>query len=136
MARLIILARHSSVRQVNIAGPITTIGRSGSNSVCIDSERVSRHHAAIEWTGDRFMLTDMGSRNGTYVNNEKVRAHALSNGDAIVVGDCQLRFLYSQPLPPADALRLMTLPDHLMAIDAQMARSASRRVPERRVFAR
>ncbi len=93
MARLIILARNSSVRQVNIASPITTIGRSGSNSVCIDSQRVSRHHAAIEWTGEHFLLTDMGSRNGTYVNNEKVRSHALVNGDAIVVGDCQLRFL-------------------------------------------
>ena len=136
MARLIILARHSSVRQVNIAGPLTTIGRSGSNSVCIDSQRVSRHHAAIEWTGDRFMLTDMGSRNGTYVNNEKVRAHALCNGDAIIVGDCQLRFLYSRALPPADALRLMTLPGHLVEADAQMARSVNRRLPERRVFAR
>jgi pSer/pThr/pTyr-binding forkhead associated (FHA) protein len=83
MARLIILARNSSVRQVNIASPITTIGRSGSNSVCIDSQRVSRHHAAIEWTGEHFMLTDMGSRNGTYVNNEKVRARASSAGSGL-----------------------------------------------------
>jgi pSer/pThr/pTyr-binding forkhead associated (FHA) protein len=136
MARLIILARNSSVRQVNIASPITTIGRSGSNSVCIDSQRVSRHHAAIEWTGEHFMLTDMGSRNGTYVNNEKVRAHALVNGDAIVVGDCQLRFLYSRALPPVDALRLMTQPGELMGVDAHVARSLNRRLPERRVFAR
>ena len=137
MARLIILARNSSVRQVNIAGPITTIGRSGSNSVCIDSQRVSRHHAAIEWTGDSFVLTDMGSRNGTYVNNQKVTAHALANGDAITVGDCQLRFLYSRMLPPVDALRLMTRPGELLEVDAQMARSIVRRLPERRfVFAR
>jgi len=137
MARLIILARHSSVRQVNIAGGITTIGRSTGNNVCIDSDRVSRHHAAIEWTGDRFVLTDMGSRNGTYVNNEKVRAHALSNGDAITVGDCQLRFLYSRALPPVDALRLMTEPGRLVeAIDMQMARSANRRLSGRRVLAR
>ena len=137
MARLIILARHSSVRQVNIAGPITTIGRSGTNSVCIDSDQVSRHHAAIEWTGDRFMLTDMGSRNGTYVNNEKVRAHALSNGDAIIVGDCQLRFLYSRALAPADALRLQTLPDHLVQLDAYAARrDSNRRMAERRTLVR
>lgn len=137
MARLIILARHSSVRQVNIVGGVTTIGRSTGNNVCIDSERVSRHHAAIEWTGDRFMLTDMGSRNGTYVNNEKVKAHALSNGDAILVGDCQLRFLYSRALLPVDALRLMTEPGGLVEVaDVQMARSANRRLPERRVFAR
>lgn len=136
MARLIILARHSSVRQVNIASGITTIGRSTGNNVCIDSERVSRHHAAIEWTGDRFMLTDMGSRNGTYVNNEKVSAHALANGDAIIIGDCQLRFLYSRALPSTDALRLITRPGQLLEVDAQMARNANRRLPERRVFAR
>jgi pSer/pThr/pTyr-binding forkhead associated (FHA) protein len=82
------------------------------------------------------MLTDMGSRNGTYVNNEKVRARALVNGDAIVVGDCQLRFLYSRALPPVDALRLMTQPGELMGVDAHMARSLNRRLPERRVFAR
>jgi pSer/pThr/pTyr-binding forkhead associated (FHA) protein len=137
MARLIILARYSSVRQVNIEGSITTIGRSGSNSVCIDSVRVSRHHAAIEWTGDRFMLTDMGSRNGTYVNNEKVRAHALFNGDAIVIGDCQLRFLYSHSLLPVDALRLEPLPGHPVQLDAYVARSAgNRRMAERRALAR
>lgn len=138
MARLIILARHSSVRQVNIEGPLNTIGRSSSNNICIDSESVSRHHAAIQWTGDRFVLTDMGSRNGTYVNQERVRAHELSNGDAIIVGDCQLRFLYSRVMPAADVLRLQTLPDHLVPLEAYAARSISsvRRMAERRTVAR
>jgi len=113
MARLIILARHASVRQVNIAATLTTIGRSTGNRVCIDSERVSRHHAAIQWTGEGFMLTDMGSRNGTYVNDERVYNRALCNGDAITIGDFNMRFLYSssaKPLPPAEALRLLTMP--------------------------
>ena len=119
MARLIILARHASVRQVNIAGPLTTIGRSGSNRVCIDSERVSRHHAAIQWTGEGFMLTDMGSRNGTYVNNKKVRTLVLTNGDAITIGDCQIRFLQSvRPVSNATALRLLTIPGDLEQMSA------------------
>ena len=134
MARLIILARHASVRQVNIAATLTTIGRSIGNRVCIDSERVSRHHAAIQWTGEGFMLTDMGSRNGTYVNNEKVRSRALKNGDAIVVGDCQLRFLFSsRTLPPVEALRLLTAPDALLNLEEAEAQSGREKLPSGRI---
>lgn len=117
MARLIILARNSSVRQVNLGGPITTIGRSHSNNVCIDSDRVSRHHAVLQWTGERYLLTDMGSRNGTYVNQQKVRAQELNNGDAILVGDCQLRFLCSSRVAvPVEALRLLPTPDDFLQL--------------------
>jgi pSer/pThr/pTyr-binding forkhead associated (FHA) protein len=115
MPRLIVQARNSSVRQINIAGPSTSIGRSLANRVCIDSDKVSRNHALIQWSGDRYVLTDLGSRNGTYVNGMRVEeSQPLSNGDAITLGDCQLRFLYTaQPLPQSDALRLMTMADQL-----------------------
>jgi len=130
MARLIILARYSGVRQINIEDPITTIGRAGSNRVCIDSECVGRHHAAIRWTGGRFMLTDMGSRNGTYVNDEKVHVRALANGDAIMIGDCRLRFLHSnRVLAPVDDLALVSGPDSLMQTAAPMQRRRHENVP-------
>ena len=120
MTRLIVLARNSSVRQINIAGPSKTIGRAVGNRVCIDSDKVSRQHALIEWTGDRYLLTDLGSRNGTYLNDQRVfDSRPLGNGDAITVGDCRLRFLYSATvLPPAEALRLATVADGLVQIDA------------------
>lgn len=116
MPRLIIQARHSSVRQVNIPGPIASIGRAPTSRVCLDSDRISRHHAVIQWGGDGYILMDMGSRNGTYVNDERVYNQALCNGDAITIGDFQMRFLYSssaKPLPPAEALRLLTMPAKL-----------------------
>ena len=110
MSRLIILARHGSVRQVNIKSPVTAIGRDPECEVCIDSLGVSRRHATIHWTGDRFVLSDMESFNGTFVNNQRIEAHALRNGDAITMGDCQMRFLYSsKALPSEEALRLVTL---------------------------
>jgi pSer/pThr/pTyr-binding forkhead associated (FHA) protein len=136
MPRLIILARHSSVRQVNIADALTTIGRSGSNRVCIDSQRVSRHHAAIQWTGKHFLITDMGSRNGTFVNDEKVYSQPLANGDAIMIGDCRIRFLHSSlEAPLVDDLRLLSEPAELELVQgdsmpqvsyAQAARAAPR----------
>jgi pSer/pThr/pTyr-binding forkhead associated (FHA) protein len=123
MSRLIVLARHGSVRQINIKGPLTTIGRDRTCGVHIDSQGVSRHHAAIRWTGDRFMLSDTASRNGTFVNHERVREHALTNGDAIIIGDCQLRFLYDTKLLAKDeALRLVTVFDDFMDNDAARER--------------
>ena len=119
MSRLIVLTRHGSVRQVNIKGPITTIGRDPSCGVHIDSLGVSRHHAAIHWTGDRFVLTDLASRNGTFVNKMRISERALANGDAISTGDCQLRFLYeTRTLPNDEALRLVTLSHAPVDIDA------------------
>ena len=124
MSRLIILARHGSVRQVNIQGPVTTIGRDTDCDVQIDSLGVSRRHATIHWTGDRFVLTDMASFNGTFVNNERIWQHALKNGDAISMGECQLRFLYSsKALPSEDALRLVTRVDDLHDFHAARERS-------------
>ena len=101
MSRLIILARHGSVRQVNIQGAITMIGRDLECDVQIDSLGVSRRHATIHWTGDRFVLTDLESFNGTFVNSERIWEHPLKNGDAIAMGECQLRFLYSSKALPA-----------------------------------
>ncbi|MBT2326656.1 FHA domain-containing protein [Variovorax paradoxus] len=119
MSKLIVLARHGSVRQFNIGGSTTTIGRDQGCDVQIDGLGVSRRHATIHWTGDRFVLTDMASFNGTFVNRHRVYEHALKNGDAIMMGECQLRFLYtSKALPRADALRLVTQSEDLLDIDA------------------
>ncbi len=128
MSRLIVLAKHSSVRQINIEGPITTIGRAAANRLSIDSDKVSRHHAVIQRSGERYVLTDMGSRNGTYVNREKVSSRVLRDGDAITVGDCEIRFLCSRrAMPRADSLRLLTIPADLGQFDVV---AASRRRPE------
>lgn len=124
MSRLIILARHGSVKQVNIKGPVTSIGRDPDCEVHIDSLGVSRRHATIHWTGDRFVLSDLASFNGTFVNNQRIEAHALKNGDAITMGDCQLRFLYSsKALPSEDALRLVTLAGDPIEMQAARERS-------------
>jgi len=124
MSRLIVLTPHGSVRQVNLQHPITTIGRDPHCGVHIDSLGVSRHHAAIRWNGQGFVITDMASRNGTYVNKTLIREHDLQNGDAITVGDCQLRFLSAaKPLPAVDALRLVTLTEDPIDLDVARQRS-------------
>ena len=77
------------------------IGRDLECDVQIDSIGRSRRHATIHWTGDRFVLTDLESFNGTFVNSERIWEHPLKNGDAIAMGECQLRFSTARRPCPA-----------------------------------
>lgn len=68
------------------------LGRSTSNDIVIQSSHLSRGHARIIFAGDRWMLQDLGSTSGSYVNSKKVHSHKLVTGDVIKVGDAELRF--------------------------------------------
>lgn len=73
------------------------IGRTEGNHLAIDDEEVSRSHCRIKRRGDFYILEDLGSRNGTYVNGDKVVNTTLSNGDKILVGITEIQFLVSNP---------------------------------------
>ena len=67
-------------------------------SVYLDSSTVSRRHARITITGDRATLEDLGSRNGTFVNEQRIDSVTfLKDGDQIRIGSilCTLRALSS-----------------------------------------
>jgi len=72
------------------------IGRAVENEVVIVSKRVSREHARIWRDGRRIFLEDMGSTNGTFLNDERVLAPiAVRDGDRILVGD--VLFIFHDP---------------------------------------
>ncbi len=71
-----------------------TIGRRKMNDVIIQDPSVSGHHAKIDPVGDRFVLLDLQSKNGTFVNERLVISHWLKHGDVISVGNHQL--IYNQ----------------------------------------
>jgi diguanylate cyclase (GGDEF)-like protein len=68
-------------------------GRSTKCDIPIDHESVSRKHAAIWWTGKGYRVKDLGSTNGTYVNDEQITDHSLQDGDQIKVGRTILKFM-------------------------------------------
>jgi len=69
------------------------IGRHPSNDFPLDQESVSRRHARIVWSDDHWHAVDLGSTNGTYVNDEIVTDRVLRDGDQIKVGRTILKFL-------------------------------------------
>lgn len=68
-----------------IATPIT-IGREDDNVIRLNDERVSRFHAKIQHDGDRVVLTDLDSTNGTRVNGHAIQIHVLHPGDLLWIG--------------------------------------------------
>ena len=70
-----------------------TVGTLESNDVVVDADGVSRAHAALERFGDTWCVRDLGSRNGTFVNGERIIGeHALHSGDEVVLGRLRLVF--------------------------------------------
>ena len=64
------------------------LGRSPRCDVQIEESGVSRQHAALECIGDgTVQIVDLGSRNGTFVNGERVSRRTLQDGDKIQIGD-------------------------------------------------
>jgi Nif-specific regulatory protein len=80
-------------------GPVV-IGRQAGATLKIGNASVSRRHAVIEKEGDRFVIADLGSRNGTFVNDMPVRRRELQHGDRVRIGESQFFFLYEDTDEP------------------------------------
>jgi hypothetical protein len=80
-------------REHPLTGEATTIGRALENDIVVTSKRVSREHARVRREGWRAVLEDLGSTNGTFLNEERVLTPVeLHDGDRVKVGDVVLIF--------------------------------------------
>jgi pSer/pThr/pTyr-binding forkhead associated (FHA) protein len=67
-------------------------GRHPDSDIFLDDVTVSRKHATFRREGDRFLVRDVGSLNGTYVNRERIDEAALHTGDEVQIGKFRLVF--------------------------------------------
>ncbi len=81
-------------------GPVI-IGRQAGATLKIANASVSRRHAMIEKDGDRFIIADLGSRNGTFVNDVPIKKRELQHGDRVRIGESQFFFLFEDTDEPA-----------------------------------
>ena len=62
------------------------LGREAGNRIQLHDTEVSRHHAEIRRAGEQFVVCDLGSSNGTFVNNQRVERRELASGDQVQIG--------------------------------------------------
>jgi pSer/pThr/pTyr-binding forkhead associated (FHA) protein len=72
---------------------LVRIGRGWDCDVALADPRVSQHHCELRCDGDDWVIVDLGSRNGVFVNGRRVRGlTVLSDGDEIGIGSSTFRF--------------------------------------------
>ncbi|MBN2493500.1 MAG: diguanylate cyclase [Deltaproteobacteria bacterium] len=92
-AALVVIYGLDLGRKYNLDKPKFIIGRSSKSDIQVDQESVSRSHARIVCDSKHILLNDMGSTNGTYVNDELVDEACLRDGDLIKIGRTIFKFL-------------------------------------------
>jgi hypothetical protein len=88
-AALVVTPEAGSPVEYRLAA-MNTLGRSEDNQIQISTAGVSRHHAQVVATASGFVLADLQSQNGTFVNGERVTEWALTDGDRVTIGDVEL----------------------------------------------
>ena len=85
---------------VHVLGRRTTVGRTPDNDLQIDAKFISRHHAVILAGPAHAIIEDLNSTNGVMVNNRRVTRQPLKDGDTVMIGKTQFRFVV-RPARPA-----------------------------------
>ena len=83
---------HRTAEGEEIKLPVTTkpivLGRGIETDIRVEDDEVSRAHCAVWLEGEKFLAKDLRSRNGTYVNDQRVSESELKPGDRIRIGHC------------------------------------------------
>jgi pSer/pThr/pTyr-binding forkhead associated (FHA) protein len=83
-----------------ITGAMVNIGRHPENNLVIEDPYISRNHAQLRLVRDQYVLFDLGSTSGTFVNGIKIKQHLLAPGDLILFAGIPVVFGLEAQQPP------------------------------------
>ena len=111
-----------------LADPTTSIGRSGGNTIPLETDTLSRYHVSITHKAGEVQLTDLASANGTFVDVVRLQSHeprTLYGGEEITIGELRLIYHYLDETPtrpitvPEEATRRIELEEAPFYIDVE-----------------
>jgi hypothetical protein len=92
MAELFLKFEDRVLQELLLSGGTVTIGRQPDNVFRIDNPAVSGHHARVYAEGDHYVIEDVESFNGTYVNGQRISQAVLKDGDNVTIGKHTIEF--------------------------------------------
>ena len=97
MARLVLLTEGLAGRSHELKVDRTTIGRLEDNSFQVPEGSVSSHHAEIVQQGNEWLVRDLNSTNGTFINGQQITEAVLKPGQVLRVGNVEMRLELGGP---------------------------------------
>jgi len=98
-SKLILRFKDSIISEYPLDAEETSIGRKPENAIHIDNLAVSGHHARVLKIGSKVILEDLGSTNGTLIDNKQITKHILKHGDSILIGKHTLTYVKIEDSP-------------------------------------
>ena len=90
--RLLAVRGNAAGTEFVLAGSFVRLGRGTENDIVLDDTNCSRSHAELIFERGCYRARDLGSRNGIYVNGQKISEVALKDGDLLRLGDTGFRY--------------------------------------------
>jgi two-component system cell cycle response regulator len=121
----------------HVLGPdAVTMGRGSENTIVLENDSVSRRHCRIERRGRQYIVVDLESTNGTYVNDGLVTDYQLRRGDQVKVGDTILKYLSGSDVEAQyhETIYKMTIVDGLTGVNNKrfLLETLEREIPRAR----
>ncbi len=118
MARVLVIKGADEGKQFELDEAVVSVGRDGTSRIRLHDTEVSRRHAEFRAKDDGYVLVDVGSANGTFVNNQRITEVPLKAGDHVAIGQTLLVYSTGSTAPPAaetsdlaEKISLITRPD-------------------------
>src|SRR5258708_16785721 len=99
MASLRFLAGALANQEIELTADAMTVGRGSSCQIQVTDAGVSSKHAKIYCENNQFYVMDLGSTNGTFVNDADIDRHPLQDGDVVKFGNTEAQFIGDKPKP-------------------------------------
>jgi type II secretory pathway predicted ATPase ExeA len=93
LARILLVSAGQTLSEHALHPGRLIIGRTGANDLQIDSRFVSRHHCQIVTTAKACVIEDLNSTNGIFMQDKRIRRHALRDGDVVTIGQHELLYI-------------------------------------------
>jgi hypothetical protein len=110
MPQLIVSVEGVEVKHVYLTKDVTTLGRKPDNDIVLDNAAISGRHCKFELKGlaDVF-VEDVGSTNGTFINNKRIKRHKLEDDDVIALASFRIRYVQATDESGFGATAIMTM---------------------------